>query len=311
MNRHLKPSREKFIGALGAVVVVVALFIAAFASNNLHFSGAAVKTAITSSADYGKLQAEVHPQAIAKNDVPFLGPFAYRTKGIVECGPAVRLMEGALRRTKPPIRTSPAASCVGTATRAQIRLLQKRNGIPQTGIYGTRTHKVLSVRYTKTQVSDLTYLVRKRQVAAHNALIVRERHTVLVVTSHATNVAGGSLPYTQGPQRSYFPPWPRIPPDTDCSGYATWVLYQSGVGARVRYFGPGSSVGWTGTLQNQGALVSPNQPLQVGDLVFYGHPIGHVAVYIGHGRVSSHGGPGINTPAYNYRAPTMIRRYIY
>jgi cell wall-associated NlpC family hydrolase len=65
-----------------------------------------------------------------------------------------------------------------------------------------------------------------------------------------------------------------------------------------------------------GTLVKPNQPLEIGDLVYYGsnsapgYPFGHVAVYGGHGFVVSHGGVGVNLLPVNYRAIGEVRRYI-
>lgn len=296
-----------------AALIVASIVGGGIASKTLLESTSAIRslTAVEQSAEYGKLQARVHAAALKPGTVPFLGPYAYHVKGVRRCGPSVRIMEGALRRTVPPIRKTPPSNCFGAATRLQVKLLQKRNALPQTGIYGLSTHKKLSKRYTRVQIRDLSYLLRNRVAAARLLIVVKQRAAIVTITGHAKLIGDGTLPYTQGPSRSNLPAWPRIPPATDCSGYATWVLWQAGEGPRVGYFGVGSPVGWTGTLEYQGKAVGTNMPLQPGDLIFYGHPIGHVAVYIGHGLVSSHGGRGISTFSYTYRTPTMIRRYIF
>lgn len=288
-----------------AVVTAVATALVGgqYAAHDLLSSSA---SKVTTAADRnGRLQALVHTGPARLTDVPFLGPFH---EG--QCGPAIRLMEGALRKTRPPIRTTKPSSCFGAATKRQVREFQRRHKIPRTGVYGPRTHRALAGAraYSDEARRDLIYI-------RHARYVVEVRHTVLIVTSHALLV-GARIPYSQSPSRSYFPPWPAIPPATDCSGFVTWALYQAGVGPSVGYLGGGSPVGWTGTLVYQGSLVPRNKALQVGDLIFYpssrapGRPYGHVAIYIGHGRVASHGGVGIKNLPYNYRAIGEVRRYI-
>lgn len=234
--------------------------------------------------------------------VPFLGPFAQDKPHVRECGPAVRLMEGALRHTTPPIRKTPPARCVGTATTRQIKRFQARHGIPQSGIYGTRTHAALAHAYTAQQRIDLQFLAGQRVAALR-------RSTILVITSHAYALRGqmgycnhGSL--SSCSLRGVWPPWPGVPRFTDCSGYSQWVLTQAGV-PNINGFG----VGNTGSLVRRGVPVPTNGPLMVGDLVFYSFNNSHVAVYIGHGLVSSHGRPGIDIHPYGYRPIYAIRRY--
>jgi hypothetical protein len=293
--------REHVQSAIVGGAIAVALIGGTFAAKQLLESGAAVRTA---GDKYGLLQAKAAANPPPRI-VPFLGPFAHNVKGVQECGPAVRLMEGALRRTKPPVRKAAPRNCLGEATKKQLQVFQKRHGIRTTGIYGSRTHRALAPRYTRAQRRDLIYIARIQ-------LLRKQRAAVLVAAGHA-RVVGGRLPYCQSSIRSYFPAWPRIPPCTDCSGYATWIEYQAGVGPRVGYFGPGSPVGWTGTLARQGHAVGTRGPLRVGDLIFYGggYPYGHVAVYIGHGLVTSHGSVSVKTLPFNYRPVSAVRRLIY
>lgn len=237
----------------------------------------------------------------AKAPVPFLGPFAQHHKGYAQCGSAVRLMEGALRNTKPPVRKAPAQNCVGTATTKQLRVFQKRHGIEPSGIYGLRTHKALAPRYTKEQIGDLRFLADQK---------IRKLHyqTIGIVTAHAKVFESRMIYCNAGSlascgQRGVWPAWPDVPHHTDCSGYVSWVYFQSGLPNPN-----GSGVGTTKTLIYHGSPIPHNGPLHVGDLVFYGSN-SHVAIYIGHGLVSSHGQNFINIHPYNYRSIYAIRRY--
>lgn len=241
-------------------------------------------------------------QRVTSASVPFLGPFAQSRKHGTVCGPAVRLMEGALRRTTPPVRKASAANCVGVATTRQLETFQRRHKIPASGIYGLRTHRALAHAYSRRQTLDLVYLQRQR-------LDDVRRATILVVTSHAYSLRGlmgycdfGSL--SQCTHRAVWPSWPDVPRHTDCSGYSSWVLFESGVPNPN-----GVGVGNTTSLARHGTPVRINGPLKVGDLVFYSTNNSHVAIYIGHGLVSSHGQPGIAIHPYGYRFIYGIRRY--
>lgn len=127
--------------------------------------------------------------------------------------------------------------------------------------------------------------------------------------------------YTQGPRR-----WDGIrqhlrsadgkfPLYADCSSSTTWALWNAltGVGGldfRDIVNGSGWSAGFTGTQTAHGVWVPLNKLLP-GDLLFYGSPIGHVAMYRGLGRVYSHGsdaGP-FDLPM-SYRPIITARRYI-
>lgn len=296
---------------LAAVIVVAALVGGGVVGKQLLGSHAAVKTAITDT--FGQRQAALH--VIGSPTAPFLGPYK-----LGQCGPGVRLMEGALHNLPKPVRKAPPANCFGKATKAQVVTFQKRLHYKPTGVYNLATHTQLVKRggYSSTAKAGLRFIYEGRLKHQHVLLVQQERRTVQIVSAHVAKVGGSTLAYSQGGTRGYFPAWPRIPPDTDCSGMATYVLYQAGVGAAVGYYGPGSSVGWTGTLRYQGQRISYGQPsstagLQPGDLVFYGRAPNwsHVATYIGSGLVMSHGQVGVNVERYNYRPVGEIRRYIF
>lgn len=306
------PQRAHYVGAIVALIVGLALILGSIGAKDLLVSGAAVKssenTALTQT--FGQQQQEARARATS---YPFLGPYSYNAKHI-ECGAGIRLMEGALHHLPKPVRTAKPALCFGKATRAEIIVFQKRLHYKPTGVYTLATHQQLVKRggYSKTAQQGLLFIVQKRAIAVHTALVAKERRTVQIVAAHVALVGGRTLTYSQSGSRSYFPAYPRIPPATDCSGMATYILYQAGVGASVGYFGPGSSVGWTGTLKSQGTPVARGATLEPGDLIFYGYAPNwsHVAVYIGRGLVVSHGQTGVDEPPYNYRPVGEIRRYI-
>lgn len=293
-----------------AAVVIAALVAGGLGARELFPSGAAVTTSTLSDRN-GTLQGLTHTGPIQKGHpfVPFLGPFSADKKRGTVCGPAVRLMEGALKRKH--IRHAPPRNCVGAATVAQIKAFQRSVHYKPTGVYTRVVHDrmVVANGYTNQARQDLLYL-------AHKVVVLRERRNAGVAAAHLLLVGGSTLAYCQSATRSYFPAWPRVPPCTDCSGSVIWELYQAGVGPTVGYLGPGSPVGWTGTLAVQGRPLKPNEPLAVGDVVLYpsssarGPPWGHTALYVGHGQVVSHGSRGVKLLPYNYRTVGQVRRMI-
>jgi cell wall-associated NlpC family hydrolase len=287
--------------ALVTAALLVALFGGSYAAKRLIESGAATNR-FAAQQRYASLQQRYGP-----GRVPFLGPFSINRKVGRRCGQDVRLMEGALRRTRPPVRRTKPQLCIGPPTVRQIKTFQRRHHIPPTGIYGKRTHKALAPRYTKRMAADLSYLAARRL----RALRIQ---TIGVVTAHAKAYAYrmqycnyGSL--SSCGLRWIWPPWPDVPRHTDCSGYVTWVYYQSGLPDPNAN---GYRGGFTGTLVAHGRPVPPNGPLHVGDLVFNGpsaYNTTHVSIYIGHGLTSGHGRAGISIHPWNYRFVVAIRRY--
>jgi cell wall-associated NlpC family hydrolase len=84
---------------------------------------------------------------------------------------------------------------------------------------------------------------------------------------------------------------PAVPRWEDCSSFATWLYWLADApDPNGRGY---DGFGYTGTLCRQGRRVSILE-LQPGDLVFYGRgaPWGHVAIYVGGGKVVSHGSEG-------------------
>ena len=99
------------------------------------------------------------------------------------------------------------------------------------------------------------------------------------------------------------------PKYSDCSSFVTWIYWT--------IFGKGPDFlngehwksGYTGTLKSHGANVSVDA-LQVGDLCFYYHPMHHVAIYVGGGRVISHGADPVGHYSLHYAPLDYCRRYI-
>lgn len=237
--------------------------------------------------------------------VPYLGPFAADKKHGKVCGPEVKAMEGALIHAK--FRKGTAANCVGIPTKKQLIAFQRAKKIPVSGIYGLRTHKALSPYYTKQQRADLQYTIKIRQLEL-------KRNLILGITAHAQAYQGRMQYCNNGSLSSCglrwnWPAYPDVPHNTDCSGFVTWVYFQSGLPDPN---GNSYRGGFTGTLVVHGVPVAPGGPLHIGDLVFNGPSASnttHVSIYIGHGLTMGHGKFGIQIHAYAYRTIVAIRRY--
>lgn len=129
--------------------------------------------------------------------------------------------------------------------------------------------------------------------------------------------------YTQGPsrwsgidgrKRSYRGEFPAY---ADCSSSTTWMLWDATRRYKLPDFvnGQGWKAGYTGTQQDHGRRVGTNEKKLPGDLVFYGDQGGgvaqHVAIYVGDGKVISHGSePGPFLLPWNYRKVSEVRRYL-
>jgi hypothetical protein len=105
-----------------------------------------------------------------------------------------------------------------------------------------------------------------------------------------------------------FGPPPNVPSETDCSAFATWCYMSARApdpsGVNYNY------IGNTRTQVSKGFPVSTVAQLRPGDLVFYNNP-DHVAVYVGNGKVVSHGSdPGPSLATVNYRPISAMRWYL-
>jgi cell wall-associated NlpC family hydrolase len=191
-----------------------------------------------------------------------------------------------------------------------LRSFQKANGLKPTGVYDLPTHRKLARHFDAYGVWLLLHYRGKRPTPPTSS--TRQK---IVATAIYGYLHRGSIHYTQtslrmqGVRNHLHPP--EYPNWEDCSSYATWCYYVAGAPDPngLHY----SGYGYTGTLANHGRSVSVAQ-MQPGDLVIYGHtfPYHHVAIYIGHGKVVSHGGEsGPLIVPYNYRGDLrMIRSYM-
>lgn len=106
------------------------------------------------------------------------------------------------------------------------------------------------------------------------------------------------------------------PPAADCSSSTTWCLWDATRAEKLGDFVNGQNWrdGYTGTQVRHGERIERKDLLRA-DLVFYGNENGvpeHVAMYIGNGRVFSHGSPGgPRILSIDYRNDiNQYRRYI-
>lgn len=165
----------------------------------------------------------------------------------------------------------------GKATKHQVGEFKRHAGIKDENGYGTHTHKHLWPEFG----------IRARRLYREAANNIGKSQVVHDVV--AAGMLGyeerAYIHYTQGPDRMKdFAPPPNVPNDTDCSAFDTWC-YKSGGAPDPNGFGY-NGYGFTGTMLEHGTQIAT--PV-VGCLVFYGHPVSHVALYIGNGRVISHG----------------------
>lgn len=161
-----------------------------------------------------------------------------------------------------------------------------------------------------SSVSGLSaaHRVRARDLAVEAALLT---------IRHADEVH-----YTQGPRRwegidrelkAFRGQFPRY---GDCSALATWWLWNGldHYGVRDTVNGQAWRAGYTGTMLRSGKRVVHRDNWRRGDLLVYGQgwPGAHVAMYLGGGKVASHGSePGPFLLPWDYRGDLLdVRRCI-
>lgn len=210
-------------------------------------------------------------------------PFG-RNIALVARGPDTRAVKRALARAGHgklgTIATS--APIFGPVAVLHLRAWKKTvPGLPVTSVYGLASHRQLVPHFDDYCISEYT----------RGASEPRDR---IIAAALALYAVRDLILYTQGPHRMTIvrkqlrPPFP---PETiweDCSSAATGVYWIADIAdPNGRDY---DGYGWTGTLCEHGRPVTLEQA-QPGDLVFYGPgpPWTHVAVYLGGGRVWSHG----------------------
>ena len=255
---------------------------------------------------------------------PYTGPLK-----LGSTGEAVVLMKRALRKAELlPGKGKPSGFLGPFAVRALVKLGQarvlpaqrpggaKRRGLKvfkTGGIYGPNAHRKLAPHYDDYGASRLRAIARARQVASVQAAGVAAMN--LVINNR------GVVHYTQGSSRMSGVRGRMVPPSfgrwEDCSSEATWICYVMHRAAQ-RFGGsfpdPNNlgynGQGYTGTQVNHGVPVSAFGGPIARTFVFYGWPIGHVAVKKSMTRVMSMGSErGPLDESVGYRTPTAARAY--
>lgn len=194
----------------------------------------------------------------------------------------------------------------GNYASAHLKAFQKKHKLKVDGVYGASSHRALA-RYFDSYGRYLMGTVKVKKVSSKRTLVT---NAAMFGYSHRYLIH-----YTQTPSRMYgvrhrIKP-PNVPYYEDCSSFATWCYWVAGASDPngLRYNGQG----YTGTLIHTGRRISSTQ-MRPGDLVFYGHYAvpSHVAIYVGSGRVVSHGSEvGPLLIRWNYRSDVhSIRSYL-
>jgi peptidoglycan hydrolase-like protein with peptidoglycan-binding domain len=166
-----------------------------------------------------------------------------------------------------------------------LKNFQKAHGLAQDGRYDLADHKKLGPYFDPYGA----WLMGQAAVTPEET-----KRRAIVAAAMLGYAHRSTIHYTQGPLRM----WgvknktrpPKVPPYEDCSSFATWCYWVAGAkdpnGPAFNFNG----YGYTGTQINAGRQI-PSSQLKRGDLVFYGTRSipSHVAVYVGDGRVVSHG----------------------
>lgn len=218
-------------------------------------------------------------------------------------GNDVRAVQRALARGKFGGRLRGATGLFGVFTRARVKKAQAHYGLPQSGVYGLNLHAKLVEFFDAYEIFLYTG-VNPNETPGH-----RQRR-LIVAAALALYAVATHVHYTQGSwrmtivRRKLRPPFVGTEIWEDCSSSVTgyYCVADAPDPNDLGYNGQG----YTGTLITHGREVTLDQA-QPGDLVFYRSPsfpqfpYAHVAVYIGGGRVISHGseaGPRIELVDY-------------
>lgn len=182
------------------------------------------------------------------------------------------------------IRWGGFTSIFGPYAAISLKRFQAKERLKQDGIYGEASHRHLAPYFDAYgawlmgQAAETPELRKRRSIVAAAMFGYTSRNSI-----HYSQAAG----YRMWGVRHRIRP-PSVPVWEDCSSFATWCYWvadapdPNGLGY--------SGYGFTGTQIGHGRMVHPDE-LEPGDLVFYGRRSipSHVAVYVGSGRVVSHG----------------------
>lgn len=208
-----------------------------------------------------------------------------RTLVLGMTGKDVAAMQGALKRAH--CRPYAPTGSFAAPTRLQVKKFQVLHDVPQTGLYGPNTHAAL-IPYMSEYERHLFNDVNEQM---HPTV----RHRVLNAAWEGY-LKRDQIHYTEGPLRMSGVRkkilLPNVPPDEDCSSFATWCYWVAGAPDPngFDYNGYGN----TGSQYPRGKHVTFAQA-RMADIFFYGWSNGepeHEAIYAGNGMVISNGSEG-------------------
>jgi len=204
-------------------------------------------------------------------------------------------------------RLSKVTSTGGRDFAAALRKYQRRHDLKPTGTYTRGTHERLRKHghfdaYGAHLMRSAAAKSKPKPQAAGARIASAALYAHARQPRHYTQSGARWQPVDMVPWQEHM--WAY----GDCSSFATGCFKMAKLPDPN---GLGYRAGYTGTLCTHGKAVSTPQP---GDLIFYGSgpPWHHVAVYVGAGRVVSHGSEGgpFLVPS-GYRSDSgQIRRYV-
>lgn len=201
------------------------------------------------------------PAGMAVSALPTLPVPAHPSTGTVRWG-----SRGGTVQSVQTIVGANADGIFGPVTHAAVKRWQSRNGLVADGIVGPLTSRAMGLNATSSDS-------RSQQSASRSSSR----------SSSASTSASGVLGYAQQYTGIMYS-WGGTSPSTgfDCSGYIQYVYAKVGVDLPR-------------TAEAQRQATTPVSEPRPGDLVFWGAPAYHNAIYAGDGMIYDSGKPGIPT----------------
>jgi peptidoglycan hydrolase-like protein with peptidoglycan-binding domain len=228
-------------------------------------------------------------------------------------GRDVRALKRALRRAGHLPKGVRISNVFDEATDKAVRDFQRASRLEVDGEVGDDTFGALWPHYDPWSRA-LVEAVRKKMRKLANPSGKRQRIVAAAFVGYSNR---DRIHYTQDARRMQGVRdgirVPRFPAFEDCSSFATWCYWVAGApDPNGRGY---DGFGFTGSQIGPGKKVAEPRP---GDLVFYGWEPAprncpkHVAVYVGNGKVVSHGSDsGPNLAVLDYRTDrNQIRSYL-
>jgi hypothetical protein len=226
-------------------------------------------------------------------------------------GRDVLALQRALQRAGSLARTHKAGRVFDSEVDTAVRAFQAAQSLEVDGVVGPDTYEALGPSYDsrgKWLVSQVRLEPPDAELPLSSSATIRQK---IVLAAHLGVEQRSRIHYTQdgrrmdGVRRRILPP--AVPSWEDCSSFATWCYWVAGApDPNGRNY---DGFGYTGTQIVNGVETTDPEP---GDLCFYGSSrsaITHVTIYVGNGRVVSHGrdeGPELYG-AVNYRRSQDLR----